>query len=461
MKKTILYSLAAVASLALASCNGDYEDWASPQSYSAEEAAAKYGVTFVAGPEANDDMTDEDGMVNLVEVTSSSSDVSGFTVKSVTINGQTVNAAMSGKYIQVSAKDLDQLVVEQNSSRASVARSLAVKSIVSINLTSGDAIAVNITGETAGTFKPYATPAIDEKGYYMLGNFSENGSGWDNTAPVWMTKVSDGVYQAKVTTTGTGSNWYKFYCGSNFVSGDWNSINAGAMGSLTNGDNSTTGYVIYPNDPWGSVQTLVITGAGTWIVTLDMNNLIYTVKKPILYVAGNCNGWQQIDYLAGNDGVKFTGFMYLDQKGFQFCSQQNWDGTNYGADFSTASDAANITITNPDGYYKVDVDLSAKTFTLTAITTIGLIGDATPGGWNTSTPMTYNTTDRAWEISGVQLTDGSVKFRANDGWDINWGGKTTDALTQGGENLAVKAGTYSIKLYAWADGFAKCEITKE
>jgi len=61
----------------------------------------------------------------------------------------------------------------------------------------------------------------------------------------------------------------------------------------------------------------------------------------------------------------------------------------------------------------------------------------------------------------VQLTDGSVKFRANDGWDINWGGKTTDTLTQGGENFAVKAGTYSIKLYAWADGFAKCEITKE
>jgi hypothetical protein len=460
MKKTILYSLAAVASLALAGCNGNYDDWASPQSYSAEEAAAKYGVTFVAGPEANDDMTDEDGMVNLVEVTSSSSDVSGFTVKSVTINGQKVDATMSGKYIQVSAKDLDKLVVEQNGSRASVARDLAVQSSVAINLASGDAVAVDVTGATAGTFKPYATPAIDEKGYFMLGNLSENGGGWDATAPVWMTKVSDGVYQAKVTTTGTGSNWYKFYCGSNFVSGDWNSINAGQMGCLTNGDDAATGYIIYPNDPWGDVQTPVITGAGTWIVTLDMNNLTYTVKKPILYVAGDCNGWKQIDYLAGNDGVKFTGYMYLNQNGFKFCTQQDWNGTNYGADFSTAGDAGNIVMTESAGYYKVDVDLSAKTYTLTAITTIGLIGDATPGGWSTSTPMTYNAEDRAWEISGVTLTDGSIKFRANDGWDINWGGKTTDALTQGGDNINVKAGTYNIKLYAWADGFAKCEITQ-
>ena len=31
MKKTFLYSLAVLASLTLASCNGDYDDWAQPQ----------------------------------------------------------------------------------------------------------------------------------------------------------------------------------------------------------------------------------------------------------------------------------------------------------------------------------------------------------------------------------------------------------------------------------------------
>lgn len=40
MKKTLLYSMAALASIALASCTGDYDDWASPQSYPQEDAAA-------------------------------------------------------------------------------------------------------------------------------------------------------------------------------------------------------------------------------------------------------------------------------------------------------------------------------------------------------------------------------------------------------------------------------------
>ena len=43
MKKTLLYSMAALASIALASCTGDYDDWASPQSYPQEDAASPGG----------------------------------------------------------------------------------------------------------------------------------------------------------------------------------------------------------------------------------------------------------------------------------------------------------------------------------------------------------------------------------------------------------------------------------
>ncbi len=52
MKKTFLYSLAVLASVTLASCNGDYDDWAKPQHNPEEASAAKYGITFAAGPEA-------------------------------------------------------------------------------------------------------------------------------------------------------------------------------------------------------------------------------------------------------------------------------------------------------------------------------------------------------------------------------------------------------------------------
>ena len=463
MKKTLLYSLAAMASLALASCAGDYDDWANPQANEQEASAAKYGVTFANGSEAEGSMADEDGIINLVTVNSTDANVSGFTLKDLKVNGVAVNGTMIGNSVQVSASELEKLVCEQNKSRASVARDLKVETQVSINLASGDAVSITNKGETTGKFTPTAIPQLDENGYYMLGQV--NGNEWDAKTPVWMNKISDGVYQLKVTTT-ADKNWFKFYAGSNFVSDDWDSINKGALGCKENGSEDTFGYILYDGDSWGKLQTPVIPGAGTWIVTLDMNNLTYTVGKPVLYMAGDANGWATNDYLAGEDGVHFTGFMYLNQNGFKFCTQPEWKGTNYGANFDTAADAANITMTEAAGYYKVDVDLETKSYVLTPITTIGIIGSASPNGWDSDVDMTYvpyNAETKElgyWEIKDVPFTSGEIKFRANDDWAINWGGDT-NALTQGGDNISVDAGKYDIKLYAWANGFAKCVMTKK
>lgn len=463
MKKTLLYSLAAMASLALVSCAGDYDDWANPQANEQEASAAEYGVTFANGSEAEGSMADEDGIINLVTVNSTDANVTGFTLKDFKVNGVAVNGTMVGNNVQVSASELEKIVCEQNKSRASVARDLNVETQVSINLASGDAVSITNKGETTGKFTPTATPQLDEKGYYMLGQV--NGNEWDAKSPVWMNKISDGVYQLKVTTT-ADKNWFKFYAGSNFVSNDWDSINKGALGCKENGSEEAFGYILYNGDSWGELQTPVIPGAGTWIVTLDMNNLTYTVGKPVLYMAGDANGWDQIDVLNGDDGVHFTGYMYLNQNGFKFCTQPNWDGTNYGADFNTTGDAANITMTEPAGYYKVDVDLSAKTYTLIPITTIGIIGSASPNGWDSDVDMTYvpyNAETKElgyWEAKDITLASGEIKFRANDDWAINWGGDT-NALTQGGDNISVEAGTYDIKLYAWANGYAKCELIKK
>lgn len=463
MKKTLLYSLATMASLALASCAGDYDDWANPQANEQEASAAKYGVTFANGSEAEGSMADEDGIINLVTVNSTDANVSGFTLQDFKVNGVAVNGTMVGNSVQVSASELEKLVCEQNKSRASVARDLKVETQVSINLASGDAVSITTKGETTGKFTPTATPQLDEKGYYMLGQV--NGNEWDAKSPVWMNKISDGVYQLKVTTT-ADKNWFKFYAGSNFVSEDWDSINKGALGCKENGSEDTFGYILYDGDSWGELQTPVIPGAGTWIVTLDMNNLTYTVGKPVLYMAGDANGWATNDYLAGEDGVHFTGFMYLNQNGFKFCTQPEWKGTNYGADFNTAADAANITMTEEAGYYKVDVDLESKSYVLTPITTIGIIGSASPNGWDSDVDMTYvpyNAETKAlgyWEAKDITLASGEINFRANDDWAINWGGDV-NALTQGGGNISVDAGTYDIKLYAWANGYAKCELIKK
>ena len=463
MKKTFLYSLAVLASVSLASCNGDYEDWAQPQNNPQEASAAKYGITFTAGPEAECNMPDENGVINLVTVNSTDANVTGYTLKDLKVNGEDITGEIVGNNIQVDANELEKILCTQNNSRASVARDINVESKVSVNLASGDAVAINTVGTTTAKLKPTPTPAIDEKGYYMLGQV--NGNDWDATNPVWMTKMSDGVYQLKVTTTAE-KNWFKFYEGSKWdESGDWNVIDRGALGCKENGCKDASGTIYYNGDSWGKLQTMVIPGAGTWIVTLDMNNLKYTVGKPVLYMKGDANGWNGYDYLAGDDGVHFTGFMYLNQNGFKFTTAPDWSGTGYGANFDTAPDAGNIVMTEDPGYYKVDVDLSAKTYTLTPITTIGIIGAAVPEtGWNSDQDLTYNEEERCWEIKDIELKAGECKFRANDDWAMQWGydgEKFVYSNNAPAVQFIPEAGKYDIKLYAWANGYVKCEFTKK
>ena len=466
MKKTFLYSLAVLASVSLASCNGDYEDWAQPQHNPQEASAAKYGITFTAGPEAECNMPDEDGVINLVTVNSTDANVAGYTVKDLKVNGEAIKGEAVGNNIQVNATELEKILCSQSKTRASVEHEINVESKVSVNLESGDAVTINTVGTTTGKLKSSPTPTIDENGYYMLGEV--NGNNWTATSPVWMTKVSDGVYQLKVTTE-KDKNYFKFYEGSKWdATGNWDVINKGVMGCEKDGSEDASGTIYYTGDSWGTPQTMVIAGKGTWIVTLDMNNLSYSVGKPILYMKGDANGWDGYDYLSGEDGVKFTGFMYLNQNGFKFTTASDWSGTGYGANFNTAPDAANIVITEPAGYYQVDVDLSEKTYTLTPITSIGIIGSASPNGWDSDVDMTYvpynkdtKEVNGYWEVKNITLSAGEIKFRANDDWALSWGGELDNLTTKNGGNITVEAGTYDIKLYAWAEGFAKCVLTKK
>ena len=463
MKKTFLYSLAVLASVSLASCNGDYDDWAQPQHNPQEASAAKYGITFTAGPEAECNMPDEDGVINLVTVNSTDANVTGYTVKDLKVNGEAIKGEAVGNNIQVNAVELEKILCKQNKTRASVASNIKVESKVSVNLASGDAVAINTVGETTGKITTSPTPAIDEQGYYMLGEV--NGNNWTATSPVWMTKVSDGVYQLKVTTE-KDKNYFKFYEGSKWdESGNWDVINKGVLGCEKDGCDDASGTIYYTGDSWGTPQTMVIAGKGTWIVTLDLNNLTYTVGKPVLYMKGDANGWNGYDYLAGDDGVHFTGFMYLNQNGFKFTTAPDWSGTGYGENFSTAPDAGNIVMTEDPGYYKVDVDLSAKTYTLTPITTIGIIGAAVPvTGWDSDKDLTYNVEERCWEIKDIKLNAGECKFRANDDWAMQWGydgEKFVYSNNAPAVQFIPEAGTYDIKLYAWANGYVKCEFTKK
>ncbi|WP_210519324.1 SusE domain-containing protein [Hymenobacter terricola] len=80
-----------------------------------------------------------------------------------------------------------------------------------------------------------------------------------------------------------------------------------------------------------------------------------------------------------------------------------------------------------------------------------IIGSATPGGWNTETPMTYDFCSRVWKTTiALNGAAGSneFKFRANNAWTLNLGdGGAGGALDANGANLTVPtAGNYSVVL---------------
>ncbi len=198
-------------------------------------------------------------------------------------------------------------------------------------------------------------------------------------------------------------------------------------------------------------------------ITFNELSLLYSivlVRYPYpdqTFLVGDASsaGWNtgsSIKFVKTADG-KFEIYAYLvSSGGFKFLNNvQDWPGSwGKGADGVLVQDGtgSNSNITVPsNGFYKISTDYIAKTYT-TTLMTWGVVGDATPGGWNTDTPMTYvgGSKPYTWAID-ITLTSGAFKFRANNNWDFNYGDTGGDkVLEAGGDNISPGAGTYHIEL---------------
>lgn len=155
----------------------------------------------------------------------------------------------------------------------------------------------------------------------------------------------------------------------------------------------------------------------------------------------------------GVDKSTWTVTLYLVAGPAKFRAGDDWP-VNWGAaDFPTGTgvqDGANIPVPT-SGYYKVTLNDNSGAYTFTALAapefaSIGIIGDATPGGWDTDTDLTKDGTNPHLWTGVVTITDGEAKFRADNDWANNWGATTYPSGfgTGGGPNIPVKAGTYFI-----------------
>jgi starch-binding outer membrane protein SusE/F len=186
-----------------------------------------------------------------------------------------------------------------------------------------------------------------------------------------------------------------------------------------------------------------------------------------LYIPGGYQGWNPgaaplLNPVEGRPGL-YEGYIYMPGNGpqyFKYTSHPDWDHTNYGdggnGTFSTDGLAAGLSV--PDGgYYEVTANFNNNTWTASK-TTWSIIGDATPGGWNNDTQMSYDETNQVWKVTCDMVSNGSFKFRANNAWVIDFGmdpanGKLAYAdnpffgYTPGLLNFSVpESGSYTITL---------------
>lgn len=202
----------------------------------------------------------------------------------------------------------------------------------------------------------------------------------------------------------------------------------------------------------GSSAAASAFNAASGVVPLTATPYFVVVEYPAIYVPGGHQGWapDRAPKLASvKSDNRYEGYVYFPDATteFKFTDGPSWD-VNYGEGPTKGTLVAggdNIKA-SAAGYYLIKADLNTLTFSLLK-TTWGVIGDATPGGWDADTDLVFDPATGTWSATMV-LRVGEIKFRANDGWDLNYGDDGADGLLEAGAaNIPIAtAGNYTITL---------------
>ena len=187
---------------------------------------------------------------------------------------------------------------------------------------------------------------------------------------------------------------------------------------------------------------------------------------PKLTVAGSYayNNWspgkgQYVYDFEGND-AKYSGMIYFGEDvsslQFKFVGEA-WGNNEFSVPEGTAqaAEAAELPLQAGGGdnisayatykYYNLTLDKAApKVIKNFAFNSLGIIGSATPTGWDSDTDMLFDPVKQRFYVD-ITLTDGEFKFRADDGWDANWGADAFGVTVSNSDgNLEAKAGNYRV-----------------
>ncbi len=169
---------------------------------------------------------------------------------------------------------------------------------------------------------------------------------------------------------------------------------------------------------------------------------------------------------AGDGMFTYTGYFWAS-RGFKLIRDlgnwdEQWGGTNNDITQPKHNDGGSSDFKVPaDGYYTLTLNsvdhiltIVPATVTPTSYAQIGMIGGF--NGWGGDVVMSpcETSNNHNWYTTITFTGADQGKFRANGGWDINWGTTSqndgdplysfTGIGTQNGKNIAVSAGTYVV-----------------
>lgn len=310
---------------------------------------------------------------------------------------------------------------------------------------------------------PFPSDLVLEDNYYLLGTVN----GWDVKTAIKFTHSDQSAYDDPIFTVVVDITeeqaaegwWWKIIPQSTFEAGNWTDLPYSAYGPAENGAEDLEG-MLAPSalNEDGSYKD---TGAGclyefgTYMLTIDMIEGTYKFQLavPHLYVQGDAAGWSWesplVAELQTNDYVNYYAFSRCSVGGYKFTSEKSWSAPfNLGkGDLTTAPDGWSIAgalvnggndniMPENTGLYFHHVNLPALTFESCYITTLGVIGDATPGGWDASTALTPSEDALVWEGDIEFKGTGKFKIRANDAWAVSLGGSFDNLDWNNGPDMA-------------------------
>ncbi|MFD2565595.1 MULTISPECIES: SusE domain-containing protein [Aquimarina] len=245
--------------------------------------------------------------------------------------------------------------------------------------------------------------------------------------------------------------------------------------SVDSFNNAALALGLTPGEP-ANVEIRIVANVGAGEPQFSESRVVavtpFTTEAPKFFIIGNFlnasgygDNWTPAGTLPTIEAAEFgatafQGYVFLNDPSPEFKvlpTNTSFDGDYGDADGSGSSGIlvqdgeSNMRVAEA-GYYKIDADFSdPENITWTARKQVwGIIGAATPTGWDSDTDLTYDPASKTWMIT-IALTPGSFKFRANDSWDDpqdNFGTGAEDGqLAFGAGDLSVDtAGTYLVTL---------------